>query len=50
MLRYRLGELELALDDLERYAAENLGGTRHPAAIKMLEALRTRLGKGESLR
>lgn len=50
MLRYRLGELELALDDLERYAAENLGGTSHPAAIKMLEALRTRLGKGESLR
>ena len=49
-LRYGWGELERALDDLGRYAAENLGGTSHPAAIKMLEALRVRLGKGESLR
>ncbi len=50
MLHYRLGDYDQALADLERYAGENLAGTSHPAAIKMLEALRVRLGRGESLR
>ncbi len=50
MLRYRLGAYDLALDDLERYAGVNNGGPGHPAAFKILEALRERLGRQEGLR
>lgn len=50
MLRYRLGDYESALDDLESYASANASERQHPAALKMLEALRSRLGRGGSLR
>ncbi|OAI44486.1 hypothetical protein AYO38_02155 [bacterium SCGC AG-212-C10] len=50
MLRFRLGDPEHALEDLERYVAAGSGAPRHDAAVRILDQLRLQYGGGEDIR
>lgn len=47
MLRYRLGDPERALEDLEGYARANPALTAHRGALRLLEELRTRFRRSQ---
>lgn len=50
MLHYRLGRLEQAMDDLERYVSEGERRAANPGAVRLLDELRSRYGSSEELR
>jgi regulator of sirC expression with transglutaminase-like and TPR domain len=50
MLNYRLGRLEQAMDDLERYVSAGEPRESNPGALRLLDELRLRYGGREELR
>lgn len=50
MLNYRLGNLEQAMNDLERYVSAEESREPNPGAVRLLDELRLRYGGREELR